>query len=249
MLRIKSSSLIFGIVLTGMILVCFQNCSQTHFSTDPSSAVFKTAAVTSGGDDPTVGFGPAPSPSPGDQVGDNPQPSPSPSNQVGDNPLPSPSPGSNVGDNPAASPSPNGHVGDNPPSSPTPGSNVGDNPPSNSGPGSNGKGNSPQVDDPVANLVECEMISPSTKVILDFDLVVDHSNSSATRVCMSSNACLNIINAYAAQHDCSLSLGAATSSSQSQCTKIFPGSKGTCHNAAVVSDDQVNSILQNMSAK
>jgi hypothetical protein len=67
---------------------------------------------------------------------------------------------------------------------------------------------------------------------------------------MSENACLKLINAYAVQHDCSLDLGqGAAANLQAQCTEIFPGSKGTCHNAAVLTDEQVSNLLTKMSSK
>lgn len=97
-----------------------------------------------------------------------------------------------------------------------------------------------------SNLVECELIHPNQKVILS-GVFMKGSNNSATRVCMSENACLKLINEYASKRDCTLGLGASSeSASETQCTKIFPGSKGTCHNAAVISDDNVMGILNSM---
>jgi hypothetical protein len=96
------------------------------------------------------------------------------------------------------------------------------------------------------SLVECELISPKQKIIFD-QVLSQGSNKSATRVCMSENACLQLINSYAAKRDCKLSLGASSlQDSESQCTRIFPGSKGTCHNAGVVSDDKVAEVLDKM---
>lgn len=97
-----------------------------------------------------------------------------------------------------------------------------------------------------SGLVECELIHPNQKVILS-GVFLKGSNNSATRVCMSEHACLRIINEYASKRDCTLSLGASSeAASETQCTKIFPGSKGTCHNAAVVSDENVMGILSSM---
>ncbi|MFS4460330.1 hypothetical protein [Bdellovibrio sp. HCB2-146] len=97
-----------------------------------------------------------------------------------------------------------------------------------------------------SGLVECELIHPNQKVILS-GVFLKGSNNSATRVCMSEHACLRIINEYASKRDCTLSLGASSeAASEAQCTKIFPGSKGTCHNAAVVSEEQVTEILSSM---
>ena len=96
------------------------------------------------------------------------------------------------------------------------------------------------------SLVECELISPNQKIILD-QLLKKGSNAFATRVCMSENACLKLINSYAAKRNCTLSLGASSlQDSEAQCTKIFPGSKGTCHNAGVISDEKVVEALDLM---
>ncbi|MNT06457.1 hypothetical protein D3C72_1411230 [compost metagenome] len=96
------------------------------------------------------------------------------------------------------------------------------------------------------SLVECELISPKQKIIFD-QVLSEGSNKSATRVCMSENACLKVINSYAAKRDCKLSLGASSlQDSESQCTRIFPGSKGTCRNAGVVSDEKVAEVLDLM---
>ncbi len=96
-----------------------------------------------------------------------------------------------------------------------------------------------------SGFVECELISPNTKVILADQMSGSPSNSSSTRICMSEYACLNLVNDYAVTHDCSLAAGAATSPSSNgvQCTKIFPGSKGTCKNAKALSDSDVSALL------
>lgn len=95
------------------------------------------------------------------------------------------------------------------------------------------------------NLVECDMGRANSKIILNSFLKASPSNSSATRVCMSENACLKIINEFAAKRDCSLS-NSASAPSGKQCTDIFPGSRGTCKNAAKISDAQVADILKSM---
>lgn len=101
-----------------------------------------------------------------------------------------------------------------------------------------------------SDLVECQMLHPNKKVILSYELLVQHGNSSSVRVCMSTNACLKLINAFAVQHSCSLdaSAPAAQADSQRQCTEIFPGSKGTCNNATVLSDAQVSELLSKLEA-
>ena len=94
--------------------------------------------------------------------------------------------------------------------------------------------------------VECELISSNQKIILGEVLQIG-SNKQASRVCMSENACLRLINAYASQRDCNLSAGASSlAASEAQCTKIFPGSKGTCRNATLISDERVTEILNTM---
>lgn len=104
----------------------------------------------------------------------------------------------------------------------------------------------PEVDDASANVVECELISSKQKIILS-DILQIGSNASASRVCMSEYACLRLINAYSAKRDCNLSVGASSlADSESQCTKIFPGSKGTCHNATIISDEKVAQLLESM---
>jgi hypothetical protein len=117
-------------------------------------------------------------------------------------------------------------------------------------PKSNPKNDSPgrpsKVAD-VSSLIECELGHPNKKVVFGTSFAPG-SNASSTRVCMSEDSCLKVINAYAAVRDCALNLGPASSSASpnSQCTKIFPGSKGTCHNAKVMSDQEIASVLQAM---
>lgn len=98
-------------------------------------------------------------------------------------------------------------------------------------------------------LVECELGAPSEKIEESGTtaIVAQNGNDSSDRICMSSNACLNLINAYAVARGCSLALGAATTpNATGQCTMIFPGSQGTCNNASVVSDADIASILLKM---
>ncbi|MBK9324648.1 MAG: hypothetical protein IPM97_17170 [Bdellovibrionaceae bacterium] len=97
------------------------------------------------------------------------------------------------------------------------------------------------------DMVECEMVAPNSKVILaKVDSLGEGSNAQVSRVCMSENACLKLINEYAAGRGCKMTLGKADSNSQTQCAKIFPGSKGTCKNAARLSDTQIKSMLEAM---
>jgi hypothetical protein len=116
----------------------------------------------------------------------------------------------------------------------------------------NGQSNAGNPGDPsnAANseLVECELGAPNVKIVLKGQLVGDASNSVATRVCMSSQACLSLVNAYAAARNCSLAVGApvAASPAGAICTQVFPGSNGTCNNAAVLSDSEIQAILAKM---
>lgn len=99
-----------------------------------------------------------------------------------------------------------------------------------------------------ADLVECEIMGANAKVILGKSKMLEiGSNASATRVCMTENACLKMVNSYAAGHDGTLALGAAKSTSQSQVAKIFPGSQGTCKNALPLTDATVSKLLVAMS--
>jgi hypothetical protein len=93
--------------------------------------------------------------------------------------------------------------------------------------------------------VECDLKRPSSKIIFSDTLSVG-SNAKATRVCMSENACLNLINAYASARNCTMAAGAASSEAKGQCTAIFPGSRGTCKKAQTLSDAQVGELLEKM---
>lgn len=99
----------------------------------------------------------------------------------------------------------------------------------------------------VADLVECQLGSPNAKIVLNEDFKIG-SNNSATRICMSKKSCLETFNAYAAARNCTLASGAPTTQAPqgTQCTQIFPGSKGTCHNAKVLQDAEVEAMLTEM---
>ena len=98
------------------------------------------------------------------------------------------------------------------------------------------------------DLVECEIMGANAKVVLNKAKMLEiGSNKSETRVCMTENACLKMVNSYAASRDGALTLGAGKSISQSQVAKIFPGSKGTCKNAIALTDASVSKILAAMS--
>jgi len=99
-----------------------------------------------------------------------------------------------------------------------------------------------------SDLIECAISSNKNKVIFGDNQLLELSskNSKASRVCMTENACLNLVNNYAAARSCSLSSGAAQSDSQGQCAKVFSGSKGTCKGALALTDASVEKILGDM---
>lgn len=96
---------------------------------------------------------------------------------------------------------------------------------------------------PSEEIVECELLSSNNKIVLSTYFATG-SNAILSRVCMSEKSCLKVINSYASQRNCKLQ-GAVESeaSTENQCTRIFPGSHGTCKNAKVISDEEVLSLL------
>jgi hypothetical protein len=98
-------------------------------------------------------------------------------------------------------------------------------------------------------LVECELAGAKKKIVFGSNDLLPGTNASSSRICMSEDACLKIVNAYASERDCQLVSGpaAAGASASRQCTMVFPGSKGTCHNAKILSDSDIESILGKMS--
>lgn len=197
----------------------YQNCSQTHFTSDLEGAVLKAEALPDGdraqGDDGQI------------IPGDSPEPSPIETPVVDDKKDPKGSDEPKGSDVPKNSDMPKDSTDSDVPKQP----------------GKKDKESSDQSD-----LVECQMLHPNKKIVLSYELFVQHGNSSSVRTCMSTNACLKLINAFAVQHSCSLDASApmAQADAQRQCTEIFPGSKGTCHNATVLTDDQVNELLKKL---
>lgn len=97
-----------------------------------------------------------------------------------------------------------------------------------------------------SDVVECDLGSPSVKIAFSNTLGSTSSNASNDRVCMSTKACLSIINDYAVARDCTLSPGAPTqTSSNPQCTQVFPGN-GVCNNATTITDTEVANALASM---
>lgn len=138
-----------------------------------------------------------------------------------------------------------------PPTDDTKGNSNNDDSPSSPGAPSSAGGNGPNDSEQSAGLVECQMLHPNKKIVLKYELETQHTNSSSVRVCMSQNACLSLINAHSVANNCSLVPGEsiAENSEQAQCTEIFPGSKGTCKNASILSDEQVSELLKKMSGQ
>lgn len=217
------------ILSLSFLAVAFQNCSQTHFTGAESNLSFKAEAIDPNGSsapqDPMTSIGNGDD---GVLIPDGTtQPPLTPSEtppDMADVPMQDPpeqdpvqGPGKSHADNPQHDPQ--------------------DDPQDDNDHG-------PMLS---ASLVECELGSPSLKIKLNQTFPAEHSNDQSTRVCMTENACLVLMNTYAADRECSMALGAATSSgSTAQCTKIFPGSKGTCHNAASLSDEAISKILVDM---
>ncbi|HEY8270835.1 MAG TPA: hypothetical protein VIG33_08080 [Pseudobdellovibrionaceae bacterium] len=216
--------------------IAFQNCSKTHFTSDESEMYFKAETVA-----PDV---PLPSNGGGD---DGSQPVETMPPQTMATPAPNPTP-ADIPQLPPVTDPVAGPVMD-------PGTTPGMEPSKDHGKCDNSsshdqaghKDDKGHKGDAVAGLVECELGSPSLKIKLNQDFDAEHSNSQSSRVCMTENACLKVLNTYAADRKCSMDLGTPYSSgSPAQCTKIFPGSKGTCHNAKVLSDDAIKAILEKM---
>ncbi len=141
----------------------------------------------------------------------------------------------------------------NPPTTSTVTDNDGDDTVTNSNKpnctGNESDDNDKTADD--SDLVECDL-GANAKVILNTSAVTQaigegSSNEQSTRVCMSRHACLDLVNAYAQTHNCSLVIGSVTTpNNTSTCTQIFPGSEGTCQDAQILSDNAVESILATM---
>lgn len=156
-----------------------------------------------------------------------------PNNNDGPTPIPTPTPTSSPNPNPSPNPIP----------TPTPPPTGGEDP---APPVSNPPGKGKKSKD--ADIVECMIGHPNVKVTLTTSSFVPGSNAVETRVCMSRNACLNIVNEYAAVRGCSLSKGGPTTPGLAgdQCTGIFPGSKGTCKNAKFLNDGAISTLLTEM---
>jgi hypothetical protein len=227
---IKISAAITGGAL--LALLTFQNCTAARFTEVNASG---TSNISSLGTADPAGNGPqiaGATPAPGPRGnGSGPLPPLVPPSLP--SPLPSPGPSPIL---PPLGASPTPTPGPSPVATATPPGNSGD---------PHGR---PQNRPTDSNLVECELGGASQKIASKDTLIVaQHSNATSDRICMSENACLNLINSYVAQRDCALVKGApTTASSPDQCTSIFPGSRGTCKQATVLSDTDIAALLITM---
>jgi hypothetical protein len=239
--NLKKPGVYFAMASVAVVLIAFQNCSKTNFTQSQPEMSLKTEDMIQGTAtnsdlpqdivvQPPVAP-PVQPPAPGDS-GDVVVPAPGASPVVTATPVVMPSPVNQV---PPVVGAPVPPVVKGPGKSP-----------GNPNAGGVGNGKPPQALN-AADVVECDLKRPSSKVIFSRSLGVG-SNASATRVCMSEHACLNLLNAYAAARDCSLAAGAATSQASGQCTAIFPGSRGTCKKAQILTDAQVTDLITAMGA-
>lgn len=257
----KKSAMGLSVMTAAVLLFAYQNCSRTQFVSSLDGANLKAVDIvdSSGrteGDDGQTG-----APVPGDSVDVPPvagaSPSPAPVPDMSPAPSVPPVMPPVVVDDPKG----NGKGGDNagggmpsepPAGSPsgTPAGSPSDSPTSNVGGNKDGDKVPPGQSAQLPDLVECQMLHPNKKVVLEVAMQVQHGNSSAIRICMSTNACLNLINQFAVKHSCSLDASApeAAADAQAQCTEIFPGSRGTCKNATILSDAQVSELLVKLAA-
>lgn len=93
--------------------------------------------------------------------------------------------------------------------------------------------------------IECHI--PSNQKFVTLGKIFDSgSNSVNSRVCMSEEACLTLVNSYLAARDCQFDGLKGSGGSDRQCTQVFPGSKGTCRNAVLVDDQKIVQIIAEM---
>jgi hypothetical protein len=249
-----------------ILLVAFpllQNCSPAQFETPARLVAENPNGPTQDvvdpdlppGDDTPPGDDNDPTPTPpGNPPGNPDHPTPP------ENPPTPPTPPENPGnpdhptppENPPTPPTPP----ENPPTPPTPPENPGNpdhpTPPENPGnpdhPTPPENPGHPEHPRPPAELVEC-MLGHSNAKITFTSSFQKGSNARKSRVCMTQEACLEIVNAYAAERACTLSTGSPTTpGEQVQCTAIFPGSQGTCKNAQPMTDSEITTILLQMAA-
>lgn len=212
--RLNSSLMIAA---SFVLVIGFQNCAKTNFSSAPNSVSLKTQDMVSTLTNENINGDGNPELPPAPTVAaDAPTDGVPPVAVVPTADLPH---GQSPGVVPAKGPSANVNSGDGAPTS----SSI------------------------ASGAVECDLKAPNTKIILSKTLE-GASNASCSRVCMSEHACLQLINSYASARSCTLAAGPAQSSASGQCTAIFPGSKGTCKHAKILTDSEVLTLLGALAA-
>ncbi|MGE5087241.1 MAG: hypothetical protein ACM3MG_13125 [Bacillota bacterium] len=226
---------IIATLAAGTLLFGFQNCSKVGLNEVAfSDASLQTVQTVSTPEVPVTGVN--------DNSGNvdisNPAPSTSPSTSTSTSTSPSPSTSTSDGQ------VSNGDGDKDQSKSHSGSSSCSHGSANNSHESSNSSDEDASSDVEAHQLVECELSGSKSKVVLGTGIAIG-SNAQTSRICMSENACLNLINEYAVSHDCSLTPGAATSPSSNgvQCSAVFPGSKGTCKNAKILSDADVSALL------
>ena len=228
MRMLKNTKFNLGMLLTGLVMVGFQNCGKQTVdfkSTLPENSVFVASSI-SNPNQLLCPDGSAP-------LLDSTNPCPAP--------LASPTPSDTtpppMASQPPAMPPPVVP----PPVVPPP---VASQPPVSLPPVAH-KENEKEKNEDYKDKIEC-VVGHNFRIALKVKLEESHSNSSESRLCMSEHACLNLVNAYATRRNCELKSGHETSNPSGDCTHIFQGSKGTCKNAHIAKDDDVKEILEKM---
>ncbi len=234
---LKNFKFNLGLVLTGLVMVSFQNCGKQTVdfkSTLPENSVFVASAISNPNQllcpDGSAPLLDSTNPCPAPLASPTPShPAPPP---VASQPPVAPPP---VVPPPVASQPP---VPSQPPVVPPPVSQ----PPFAQ---KDHEGREKEENDEYKDKIEC-VVGHNFRIALKSSLEESHSNSSESRLCMSEHACLNLVNAYATRRNCELKSGHETSNPSGDCTHIFQGSKGTCKNAHIAKDDDVKEILEKM---
>ncbi len=242
MRMLKNAKFNLGMLLTGLVMVGFQNCGRQTVdfkSSLPENSVFVASSI-SNPNQLLCPDGSAP-------LLDSTNPCPAP---VTSQPpvMPPPVVSPPVTSQPPVMPPPvvSPPVASQPPVMPPPVvlPPVASQPPVSLPPVAY-KENEKEENEDYKDKIEC-VVGHNFRIALKSNLEESHSNSSESRLCMSEQACLNLVNAYATRRNCELKSGHETSNSSGDCTHIFQGSKGTCKNAHIAKDDEVKEILEKM---
>ncbi len=100
-------------------------------------------------------------------------------------------------------------------------------------------------DDGDKKLVECMLLDKKI-VLASKDSVRSDPSAPKTKVCMSKNACLNIVNQFAHPRNCELVKDIASNASGKDCTEDSKESGSSCKDAAALTDDDVKNLLSNL---